>query len=303
MNSLPFSPVTRALSGLPPVCTVSDELDLSSPSAIVAALRSSHRTRTIVNHEYVEHALALFRKYTDFCVFDLETTDKAESKHGPGVFHPKDSRTCRVMQLAARRYRWNHASGEVRLIGQMNVLVNDPDIKAGPGIREDDPLSGGSGCCMNQKAFETHGIRLADLRRRGLPPAQVWDQFLRLAKGAVLVGQNIIQFDIPVANRDLARHNIRAALNEQLAIDTLIIARHVWDKQGNRLRQLASFLRVQTDPALDHDALGDIDTTWKVWVAMQPYLRTYRAKFIVGTPDQYKRALGQVGTAWPVRAR
>lgn len=272
-------------------------LDLRSAAAIVSRVTLPPRAlKPAMSHEYVQHALALFGSGRDFLVFDTETTDKMEATHGPGLNHPAGTHTGRVMQMAARRYRWDRNTNQVFLVGQMNVLINDPDIKALGD--EANPVTGGAGCCLHQRAFETHHIRIADLRKKGVSPAQAWTQFMQLASGAVLVGQNLIGFDIPFVNRDLARLGIRGELDPRMAIDTLIIARHLWDLRSYKLRDLATFLGVKTDPSLDHDALGDIDTTWQVWLAMQDGLRRYQARFIVGQPDQYKRALGGLGEGW-----
>lgn len=253
-----------------------------------------------MSHQYIEHVLKLYSSNTYFCVFDLETTDKLDGVHPKGVAHPAGTPTGKTMQLAAQRYYWDHERRRAELIGQINLLIDDPDIKPGPGLRGDEPDTGGAGCCLNLKAFQTHHIRIADLRSRGVSPLKAWQQFARLANEAVLVGQNIIDFDIPFANRDLKRLGFSKSfvLDERKAIDTLVIARHLWDLKSYRLRALANFLGVRTDPALDHDALGDINTTWNVWLALLQPLNTYHARFIAGKPNQYKRVLGTLGSAW-----
>jgi DNA polymerase III alpha subunit (gram-positive type) len=120
-----------------------------------------------------------------------------------------------------------------------------------------------------------------------------------MARGAVLMGQNIISFDNPFGNFDAARWGLRLELDGDNSIDTLLIARQLWsfdnigrDKAGYKLRSLANKLGVHTDPKLDHNALGDIDTTWQVFLAMLPRLRDYETQFFKGKPDQYKGRLG-----------
>jgi DNA polymerase III alpha subunit (gram-positive type) len=228
-----------------------------------------------------------------FCVFDLETTDKLNNEGG------------KVMQLAARRYAWNMATGQYKLVAEMNVLMNDPTMTF-----------------LHPKAFETHGISIADCRdpraakaKHGstvMSPTAAWRQFLAMVDGAILMGQNLIDFDIPFTNRELARFGIRAALDPNNAIDTLLVARDIWSMKSGyllspfKLRSLADRLGVKTDPTLDHNALGDIDTCWKVFIAMLPELRSFGYRFVKGQPDQYKGRLdglrdGREG-AWARRA-
>lgn len=239
-----------------------------------------------MSHEYLQHALALFASGRDFLVFDTETTDKMEAVHGPGSTCPVGSPTGKILQLAARRYRWNQATGQIKMVGEVNALINDPETRD---------------CCLNPRAFDVHGIRIdrgSKLRRQGVAPAVAYTQFLKLAAGTVLVGQNVIGFDVPFVNRELARLGLHGALDARVAIDTLIIARLLFDLRSYKQRDLATFLGVQTDASRDHDALADIDTCWQLWLAMQPAVRDYQARFIAGRPDQYKRALGSVGSGW-----
>lgn len=259
-------------------------LDLRSAATIVSRLSLPPRAqKPYMSHEYIQHILGLFNTGQDFLVFDTETTDKMDSVHAAGFACEAGSPTGKIMQMAARRYRWDLTTGRVTLVGQMNVLINDPTIRD---------------CCLHPRAFETHHISIADLQRKGVSPAQAWREFLKLASGTILVGQNVIGFDVPFVNRDLARLGIRGALDARLAIDTLLIARYLFDLRSYKQRDLADFLGVKTDAALDHDALGDIDTCWQIWLKMQPAVRSYQARFITGQPDQYKRALGGVGQAW-----
>jgi DNA polymerase III epsilon subunit-like protein len=237
-------------------------------------------------------AIALLDSASAFCVFDTETTDKLTGRHGPGLRHAPGTPTGKIMQLAARRY---HRDGDrYRLVGELNALINDPDILPGP----DRSAPGGAGCCLVPGAYETHRISIDDLRRFGQPPNKVYTAFLRLVDGAALVGHNIIEFDIPFVNRELNRFGFRFALNPGRAIDTLPISRQLLSLPSYRLRSVASHLDVRTDETKDHDAAADIETVWQVWLALEDVVRAYRAKFFVGKPDQYKRAIGSLGRAW-----
>jgi len=218
------------------------------------------------------HAVDLFKNHNEFCVFDLETTG----------FKPSNG--AKTVQLAARRYRYDHNARRATLLSELNELLDDPAITF-----------------IEPTVVAVHRIEVADLRRRGRPPKEVWNKFTKMTSGAVLMGQNIINFDIPFANEDTVRHNLNLRLDIENSIDTLVIARILWDldnngrnKPGYKLRSLADMLNVRTDPALDHDALGDIDTNWQVFLAMLPHIREYEAKFIRGAPNQYKRELGKL---------
>ena len=205
--------------------------------------------------------------------------DREEPKSGFGVPSGK------VMQIAARRYRWS-GEGPGELLDELNLYVNDPDLLA---------------CCLAPGALSTHKITLDQIRAKGVSPEVAWGRFLAMAQGSLLMGQNVIDFDIPFANSELARNGISGLLDPAQAIDTLLIAREAWSLPSNRLRALADRFGVTTDAALDHDALGDIDTCWKIWIAMQPELRSYRERFLptAGLPDQYRGRLGGLGSAWP----
>lgn len=225
------------------------------------------------------HAVPLFRRQVeaggDFCVFDLETTDKLETKDENRV--PKG----KVMQIAARRYRWDRARQQGILLGQLNTLVADPTMT-----------------WLDPNAFKAHKLTIERCQRQGRSPQQAWGEFLRLARGAVLMGHNIVKFDIPFANRELERNGIPGALDPAVAIDTILMARELFnfkagfDRKPYSLRELANYLHVRTDPALDHDALGDIDTDWQIFLAMGPYWRSFGFRFLDGEPNQYKNALG-----------
>lgn len=269
----------------------------------------------------VDRLLARSREFT---VFDLETSDRLTGTHGTisagdraeaaagsgrashaaryavGAtpawarlrFGERDEPksgfavpTGKVMQIAARRYRWS-GEGPGELLGELNLYVNDPDLLP---------------CCLAPSALATHRISIERTRAEGVSPADAWGRFLALAEGSVLMGQNIIDFDIPFSNSELLRHGIGASLDPAASIDLLLIAREAWSLSSNRLRALATRFGVTTDAALDHDALGDIDTCWQVWLAMQPELAGYRERFLParGLPDQYRGRLGRLGSAWP----
>ena len=261
-----------------------------------------------------------------FLVFDLETSDFYDAAHaivraaaaghlarfapgtapewvkmrlGPtepdkGYPHP----TGRVMQMAARRYEWDPVTRTGQMTAELNCLVNDPDILE---------------CCLSPGAQNTHHISLADLHGPGpneslrnslrLSPTEAWGRFLAMADGAILCGQNILGFDLPVTLSELTRNGITSTLDPDRSIDILLLAREVWSLRSNKLRELANFFGVYTDPSQDHDALADIATTWGVWEKMQDGLLDHDRRFGPGViPDQYRGRLGGLGNAWPIIA-
>ena len=221
--------------------------------------------------EYVKAAAALWQNDTEFVVFDTETTDMLKSPTGY------------IMQVAARRYRVDDA-GNIRLVKEMNRLINDPLIN-------EKTLAPG--------AFDTHKISISATRRHGLPAKVVWTEFREMIYNATLVGQNIIGFDIPYVNREMRRVGLRTQLNEARTIDTVKIARHLWSMPSYKLFELADFLGVNYSAGDLHDALADIDLTWRVWLAIwDQALKAHAFQFFRGTPNQYKRQLPGLAPTW-----
>ncbi len=263
-----------------------------------------------MDHEIVAHTLDMFKQNSDFCVFDLETTGKS------ALSSAKGEEPSKVLQIAARRYRYNHADRTIKLLLQLNVLINDPTIlEINPYLTEHVHHIGMEHIRDAAKAAE-YG---ADL----VGPVVAWQRFSKLLRGAVALGHNINWFDIPFAQYDAARWGIklpfRTADKKTLAVgfdpktmpimtvDTLLVARLLWhrdnrgrDKAGYKLRSLAKMLHVKTDVALDHNALGDINTNWLVFMAMLPQLRSYAQRFLsTSGPDQYRRMLPPLRVSIP----
>lgn len=244
--------------------------------------------------DHVTRALHLSAHAEALLVFDLETTDKPDSIHkGKHDGDHSGTPTGKVMQLAARRYNWDGRAGTGTLTHALNVLMKDPDIQP---------------CCLHPRAAATHLISIEDLHAPAgnphlvdvarLDPREAWTDFLALADGAVLMGHNVINFDIPFANRELARFGLPPVLATETAIDTLLLAQTVLSLASNRLRSTAEFLEVTTDPALDHNALGDIDTTFEIWKRLLPLSRDFAGRYLAKDGDPYAGRLGALGHAW-----
>ena len=231
-------------------------------------------------HLFVGHCLKLFNEHSDFCVYDLETTG----------FNPEKG--AKTLQIAARRYRYDHATRRATLLGEINIFLADPTITEIDPYLTSDVHKIGMIHIRDAKAAAARGARL-------IAPAEGWKLFAALAQGATLMGQNIISFDNPFANFDAARWGLSLELDGRNSIDTLLLARQIWsldnmgrNKSGYKLRSLATKQHIPTDPKLDHNALGDINTTWLLFLSMLTELRSYEARFFKGDPDQYKRRLG-----------
>jgi DNA polymerase III epsilon subunit-like protein len=268
-----------------------------------------------MDYEIVKHTLKMFTSNSDFCVFDLETTGKSATPSAKGT-------PAKVLQIAARRYRYDQKDRTVSLLTELNVLINDPTIEEiDPYLTEHVHHIGMEHIRNAAKAAE-YGAELVE-------PVVAWNRFSALLRGAVAMGHNINWFDIPFAQYDAARWDLTLPFctdeGELLpvgydpkttglrSIDTLLVARLLWhrdnrgkDKAGYRLRSLATMLHVKTDPTLDHNALGDIDTNWLVWLAMlDPYLRSFAFRFMnpKKPANQYRGMLPKLRDSIPTAAQ
>jgi DNA polymerase III epsilon subunit-like protein len=266
-----------------------------------------------VDQQIVVQTLHIFKANSDYCVFDLETT-------GKNAVATASKPAAKVLQIAARRYRYNHDDRSVKLLAQLNVLINDPTIiEIDPYLTAEVHHIGMEHIRDAARAAE-YGAELVD-------PHNAWTRFAKLLAGSVAVGHNINSFDIPFAQYDSARWDVDLPFltfeGEPLpigynpkttalhSIDTVRVARLLWHrdnrgsgKAGYKLRSLANMLHVKTDQSLDHNALGDINTNWLLFMAMLPYLRSYQQRFLSpagSPPDQYRRMLpglrGSIPTA------
>jgi DNA polymerase III epsilon subunit-like protein len=282
-----------------------------------------------VDQQIVIQTLHVFRENSDYCVFDLETTGKNATATA------RYPTAAKVLQIAARRYRYNHVDRSVKLLAQLNVLLNDPTIEqidpfltnevhhiGMPQIRD---------AAMAAKFGTEHmsdPAMAAEYRAELVDPRTGWSRFAKLLSGAVAVGHNIDNFDIPFAQYDSARWGLEMPFltfeGEPLpvgynpkktaihSIDTVKVSRLLWHrdnrgigKAGYKLRSLANMLHIKTDPALDHNALGDINTNWLLFMAMLPYLRSYQQRFLPPSgspPDQYRRMLPGLRPSIPTAA-
>jgi DNA polymerase III alpha subunit (gram-positive type) len=230
--------------------------------------------QTTEEQNYVAQGIGLFEANDTFCVFDLETTNKLLKNDD------LNDPLGRVMQIAAQRF-YRQANGTFVVGERLDVLLNDPTMTF-----------------LHPGAYETHNISIEDCRARGIDPRLAWEYLLEMAAGAVLVGHNCDTFDIPFANRELARWGLPDdLLSPAAAVDTVQLSRILFSLPNHRLQTVAEHLGVRVDGASLHNAGYDIDVTWGVLRAMEPHLRGFRRTFLQGTPDQYKWRLGHLNPA------
>ena len=254
-------------------------------------------------HAEVIAALALYASHDDFLVFDLETTTKNFNKDERVGDAVGDGR---VMQIAATA--WHRIGGDrFEQVDKLNVLVREPTVTLDEHI--------------HPAALKTHKIQASFLWEKDSTgryvwptPQDAWKRLTGMAKGRVLVGQNIVTFDIPLANREMAHWGLAARLDTANALDTLPVARQLFDlshfqiaefdaktgaaimpaSSGHKMANIATRLGLKFDPDKLHDALYDIDLCWRVWIAMLPKLRDYAKRVTEENPSQYRSRVGGI---------
>jgi len=255
-------------------------------------------------HAEVMAALALYTANDDFLVFDLETTTKNFNKDRREGDAVSDGR---VMQIAAMALRRTRGDQFVPVGLPLNVLLREPSVTLDEHI--------------HPKALETHKIHASHLWEKDAAgryvwptPQDAWKQLISMAKGRVLVGQNILTFDIPLANREMAHWGFATRFDGAFALDTLPVARQLFDlshfqfaeydpktreavmpaSSGHKMANIAKRIGVDFDPTQLHDALYDIKVCWNVWLKMLPELRKYAKRITDANPSQYRSRVGSI---------
>lgn len=113
----------------------------------------------------------------------------------------------------------------------------------------------------NRSAFSVHKISPATLKQQGRPLADVLARFAEFSKGAALLGQNIINFDLRILNYHLAQHSL--SLQCPAVFDTRYLAQKVLNIPSYSLSFLVSHLSVDHIPT--HRSLDDVTATIKVF--------------------------------------
>lgn len=162
----------------------------------------------------------------DYVVFDLETT---------GISPARD----RVVEISAVKVRGG------KVVDSFTTLVN-------PGMHISEGASRVNGITDEMVAdAPDFSVALAD--------------FLRFAGGDVLVGHNIVRFDLKFLRRDMEHYFGRPLPNDY--IDTLPLSREVLPGLAHhRLVDLASYYQISTRGA--HRALADSLMNQQVYEAL-----------------------------------
>ena len=165
---------------------------------------------------------------TPFVVFDIETT---------GLDYRMGNQ---VIELAAQKIV------DHKIVDQFHFLIN-PTV----------PIEDG--------AYNVHGLSNLFLSTQGKLAQEVFPQFLDFTKDTILVGHNILNFDIPFLNNDLKRLSFSPL--ENLVVDTLIMARKILPSLPNhKLGTVATHFGV--DPTGAHRAMVDVEMNKKVFLKM-----------------------------------
>ncbi len=163
-----------------------------------------------------------------FVVFDIETTG-LDWRVGN-----------QVIELAGQKI----INGEV--VDQFHELINPT-------------------CPVEDGAYRVHGLSNMFLADQGGKAEEHFPRFLEFVEGAVLVGHNILTFDVPFLNADLQRYQLRPLHN--MVIDTLVMSRKLLQHLPNhKLGTVATHFGV--DPAGAHRAMVDVEMNKQVFLKM-----------------------------------
>ncbi len=163
-----------------------------------------------------------------FVVFDIETTG-LDWRMGN-----------QVIELAGQKI----VNGEV--VDQFHELINPT-------------------CPVEDGAYRVHGLSNMFLAEQGGKAEEHFPRFLDFVQDAILVGHNILTFDVPFLNADLQRYQLRTLNN--MIIDTLVMARKLLPHLPNhKLGTVATHFGV--DPSGAHRAMVDVEMNKKVFLQM-----------------------------------
>lgn len=122
---------------------------------------------------------------------------------------------------------------------------------------------------MNPAAFAVHKIDPRVLRDRGLPLKEVLRDFVDFAGDSVIVGHNIVSFDLRVLSYHLERHEVPLRLAGVL--DTCILARKLVKNVPNyRLATLCAYFNTANQPS--HRARADVLSTAELFQRLSTML-------------------------------
>lgn len=114
---------------------------------------------------------------------------------------------------------------------------------------------------INPSAYAVHKIDSRTLLEKGRELSIVLKDFSEFSQGSILVGHNIVNFDIPILNHHCTQNSI--LLSSRGVLDTCLIAREQLELPRYRLSNLAEYYQVENRPS--HRALDDVKSTVAVF--------------------------------------
>lgn len=175
-----------------------------------------------------------------------------------------DPRSARIVQIGAARI----VGGALDRIEGLSLLVD-------PG----EPIPA--------ETTAIHGLDAASVAGAPTFP-EAYDTFEAFRAGAMLVGHNL-GFDMAVIRRECALAG--RAFHAPSFLDTRLLGEFCFPGlAGYTLEILAARLKVEVDPAVRHDALGDARLAARLFLALAPHLKAKGVR-TVGEADQACRGL------------
>ena len=120
---------------------------------------------------------------------------------------------------------------------------------------------------LEDKVVETTGVTTAEVAGKPLFADYV-DEIERRIAGMILVGYNIVGFDMPILSSEFER--LGRPMPETKVIDVLVFARQLSKTGRHRLGDMARKFGVEMDTA--HRATADADATVRLLLAMADQL-------------------------------
>jgi len=117
------------------------------------------------------------------------------------------------------------------------------------------------GVPIHPKAQAVHGLSNYFIATNGQRPGEVMPEFLEFCRDSILIGHNIIRFDLTFINCCLEKLNLNKINNP--VIDTLFLARRKLRLENYKLQTLANYFKIDYSQA--HRALGDAHITREVF--------------------------------------
>ena len=162
----------------------------------------------------------------DVVVFDVETTGT-------------DIMTARIVQMAAIRI-----DEEGNEIGKFEEFIN-------PGVPVGD-------------SENTHHFSDTYLQEHGRDATTVLEEFRQFAEGSIIVGHNVLAYDMPLLEQECSRHQVKMP-KVQAVYDTLDIYRRYYPNLKNHKLSTLSAKYAKGFEST-HNALDDIRATGKILI-------------------------------------